>query len=87
MRDNDRDSTSGLYMNDNLTTFNFNLFMKLKREKQRRTENQLENFEALYTIDGRIYLKISRQATNDEAIAIRNNADVEKFLSKMNNNS
>ena len=83
LRDNENDPTTGLYMNDNLTSHNFNLFMMLKNEKKRRSENNLKNFDTLYTIDGKIFVKISRQMANNETVHIKNRSDYESFLSKL----
>ena len=69
-------------MNDNLTGYNFNLFMKLKSEKKRRSEGNLKNFDSLYTIDGKIFIKMSRLSANKESYYVKNRSDYESFLSK-----
>ena len=46
-----------LFINENLTSLKYSLFRKLKSEKWRRNENDLANFEVLYTFQGKFFVK------------------------------
>ena len=84
LRDSEDEVYKDLYINDNLTSQNFSLFMKLKQERVRRQNENINSFSAVYTIDGRIYVKILNGASKNEAIPIKSPADIEKLLSTLN---
>ena len=75
-----------IYINDNLTTLNFNLIMKLKRERAARRDGPAK-FESVYSFDGRIYAKIRHSSPKTEAHHIKNKDKMDEFLSILNNNS
>ena len=78
-QDNDR-NVSNLYLNENLTSYNFHLLMTLKRERKRRSEECIPNFETVYSFEGKIFTKKKRTDPNDNAVHIKNPSDLNKFL-------
>ena len=83
LRQSNEDATKDLYINDNLTTYNFGILMQLKRERARRVIEDLPNFAVVYTFSGRVYVKIERGASNDDAMVIKNTADVSALLRRL----
>ena len=79
----DEDATKELYINDNLTTLNFGLLMKLKRERTRRNNENIQSFDVVYTFNGRVYVKIQRNDTNDNALYIKNCNDYDSLLKRL----
>ena len=69
-----------LYLNENITSYNFSILKKLKTEKKRCLENNLPCFEVLYTFEGRVYIKKQRSLDRREAICISTNQLLEKFM-------
>ena len=45
-----------LFINENLTSLKYSLFKKLKSEKNRRSENNLTNFEVVYIYQGKVFV-------------------------------
>ena len=72
-----------LYINDHLTSYNFSILMALKRERKTRRERDCPNFEALYSIDGKVYVKINRQSPNSESFHIRTPQNISEFLQRL----
>ena len=63
--------SSDLYLNDNLTPYNFSILMSLKRERSRRRTENRPLFETIYSIDGKVFVKLTRGAPNQEAVNIK----------------
>ena len=76
--------SSDLYINENLTTYNFKLLMQLKREKNLRREQNKPSFETVYTFEGKVYVKRSKEDSNQQAHHIRSPTCLTDFLLKLN---
>ena len=85
LRDENENLTENLYLNDNLTPYNFSILMSLKREKSRRSLENLPNFAAVYAIDGKVYVKMTRESSNQESIYVKSQSTVKEILQKIDN--
>ena len=83
MRRENPDNVNELYINDNLTHFNFTLLRSLKRERRSRLESQSNSFVSVFSLDGRVYVKTT---SNSEKIHIRNTESLENYLCSVNDN-
>ena len=60
-----------IYLNENLSSYNFNLLMKLKRERKRRREEGIATFESVYSVEGRVFVKRKSINPSESAVLIR----------------
>ena len=60
---------------------------KLKTEKKRRADENLENFERIYSFEGKIYVKVKSTDDRNNAVYIPNQISLEKFLNNFNANT
>ena len=72
-----------LFINDNLTHYNFSLLRALKRERRRRGESQLNNFVSVFSLDGRVYVKTSSEC---EKLHIKSKDAYTKYLEALGSN-
>ena len=75
---------SNLFLNDHLTPYNYNLLMTLKREITKMSTEMSPNFESVYSIEGKVFVKIKRSSPNADAIWIKSTSNIENFLKKLN---
>ena len=87
LRENHTELTNDLYVNENLTAHNYDLLKKLKTEKKRRADENLENFERIYSFEGKIYVKVKITDDRHNAVYIPNQISLEKFLNNFNANT
>ena len=87
IRTNNVSFSSDLYINENLTSYNFKLLMQLKREKRLRTEQNKPSFETVYTFEGKVYVKQTKEDSNQQAHHIRSPTCLTDFLLKLNSTS
>ena len=57
--------------------------MSLKRERSRRRTENRPLFETIYSIDGKVFVKLTRGAPNQEAVNIKTPSMMEDFISKL----
>ena len=76
-----------LYINDNLTSLNYSLLKKLKEERNRLRSASLPVYDCIYTIDGRIYVKLKSSDANDCSKLIKSEEDIHKLLNGLNQDS
>ena len=72
-----------LYVNDNLTQYNYTLLMKLKWERKKLNEEGKPAFETTYSHEGKIYVKLKRTDDKYAAIHIKNSTCIEKLLNSI----
>ena len=72
-----------LFINDDLTSFNFSLLMRLKNEKKLRHQDGKPNFESVYTFNGKVFVKISRSDPSENSIHVKNSECIESLLSRI----
>ena len=77
LRQGDEQLSTGLYVNDNLTQYNYNLLKLLKNEKKRRIASKLPSIAAIFSFDGRIFAKHNEDS---EKVYIRDTDSFDKFL-------
>ena len=66
-----------LFVNDNITSYNYSMLKKLKDEKRRRSESAIPGFETVYCFEGRVYVKKSKTA---DALCVSNKKTLAKFI-------
>ena len=80
---NSSSNLTGLYINEYLTSYNYTLLKKLKTEKKRRNENNLPNFNSVYSFEGRVFVKLHGSEQSGEAIHMKNSNILMEFLGKL----
>ena len=70
-RELDASRDDKIYINDNLTTYNYNLFKTLKLERDHLRENQRQTFEAVYSYEGKNFVKKKIGDSKEDALHIR----------------
>ena len=73
-----------LFINDNLTHYNFSLLRLLKRERRIRNESAMNNFVSVFSLDGKVYAKTSPDANKTY---IKNMGAYKKFLLALDENN
>ena len=87
LRSNSEPITNELYINENLTPYNFKLLKTLKEEKKRRisAENEIK-IDSVYTFEGKVFAKVNRNAVaNCKSVHIKSPAVLNEFLRGLNN--
>ena len=74
---------SGLYIIEHLTSYNYSLLKALKSEKKHRYENNLPNFNSVYSFEGKVYVKLPGDESPNLALHIKNPASMNEFLRKL----
>ena len=81
LRQNHPANCENLYVNEILTSYNFEILKKLKSEKKRRSENSETSFHSVYSFEGKIFVK--KLPSNDSSMCIASKRDLSKFLAEM----
>ena len=87
LREESIQETEGLYIGENLTSFNYEILKKLKLERTKRHGNNQQNFDTVYSFDGKVFVKIKRSDDRKSSIYIPNQASLLKFIDQLNENS
>lgn len=80
LREANDQNYQGLYINDNLTPFNASLLGQLKRERLRRTTENLPTFHSVYSFQGKVYAKRVVGAPSSDAVWIKNIDSMKELL-------
>ena len=83
MRESSDSYTAELFINENLTPYNFSLMKMLKNERVKRRNDQAPSYETVYTFEGIVYVKMKRDDPNDQAIAVRSRTTLRGLLTKL----
>lgn len=70
------------YLNENLTSYNFELLRTLKTEKKRRNELNLPCYDTVYSFDGRIFIKKTRTTDRTSAICINTRRSLQNLMNE-----
>ena len=84
LRQNLPEQCESLYVNENLTSYNFSLLRTLKAEKKRRIEANETSFGSVYSFEGKIFVK-KLAATDETASCISTKRDLRTFLTEFDN--
>ena len=68
------------YINDNLTSYNYNLFKTLKLERDHLREIQRQTFEVVYSYEGKIFVKKKKGDSKEDALHIRTVSLMKSFV-------
>ena len=66
-RANSTSAFQSLFINENLTTYNYKILQKLNQEKRTRIADGSPNFHTVYSYDGNFFPKLSGSKTGTEA--------------------
>ena len=76
-----------LFINENLSTYNFGILMSLKTERKKREEKEEPNFDSVYSFEGRIFVKKTKNSDRSTAILISSKKSLDNFLSQLGNST
>ena len=72
-----------LYLNDYLTSHNFNILKLVKNKRQERDSQNRRTFKTVYTFEGKVFVKMNRDDANSTAVHIKNLADISSLCTKL----
>ena len=84
LRNGEGDSLRNLYINEYLTSYNYDILKKLKQEKKRLEENGSPSFASVYSFEGRVFVKRNLDDATNQAIHVRNPTVMKEFISSIN---
>ena len=74
--------TSDLFINENLTQYNFSLLKLLKTERKRRSKSSLTSIASVFSFDGKVYAKAE---PSSEKTHIKDKDCFENFIRSVDN--
>ena len=83
LRLRDQDLCTDLFINDNMTSYNYSILKHLKGEKKKRSEERRKSFESVYVFDGKVYVKKQKTNQPNSAIWISSVQSMKKFLESL----
>ena len=83
LRSTSENDVSDLFLNDNLTSYNYSILSKLKYIRKERRECNKCVFESVYSIDGKIYIKMKSQDPNSESKHIKTNCVLDELVAEL----
>ena len=75
---------SELFLNENLTLYNFALLKLLKSERKRRVDANIESFTSVFSFDGKIYV---RRGADSENLHIKSRESYEAFINSLDSSN
>ena len=75
---------SELFLNENLTHYNFALLKLLKNERKRRVDANIESFTSVFSFDGKIYV---RRGADSEKLHIKSRESYEAFINSLDSSN
>ena len=79
--------STDLYLNDNLTSYNFKILMDLKRDRKRRKSDNMPHLESIYSFDGKVYVKKARTDSNKLATWVKDCSVMRRVMSSVDDGS
>ena len=76
---------SNFYLNDNLTSYNHGILMKLKRDRK-SYPNTSDPYSSIYSFEGKVYVKLKREP-NQNGLHIKDVDQLSKFLDEVKSSS
>ena len=73
------------YLNDNLTSYNHGILMKLKRDRK-SYPNTSDPYSSIYSFEGKVYVKLKREP-NKNGLHIKDVDQLSKFLDEVKSSS
>ena len=83
LRLRDQDLCTDLFINDNMTSYNYSILKHLKSEKKKRSEERRKSFESVYVFDGKVYVKKQKTNQPNSAIWISSVQSMKNFLESL----
>ena len=83
MRESSDSYSAKLFINENLTQYNFSLMKMFKNERVKIRNDQTPSYETVYKFEGIVYVKMKRDDPNDQAIAVRSCTILRGLLMKL----
>ena len=81
LRQNNCPEYNGLFINDDLTSFNYKILMDLKNYRKSIGRNE-DPFTSIYTRDGRIYVKLKESDATANGVLIKSPAYLQQLQSR-----
>ena len=76
---------NGLYISDNLTSYNYSIFKDLKNELKRREGLNLAGLSRVYCFEGKVYIKKDSSVQHGKCVSSKR--DLKQLLEELNNES
>ena len=83
LRVNNPDRCTNLYINENLTNYNFVMMRQLKAERRSRNVAGKNSFHAVYTFDGKVFVRMRAGDSPDSRSHITSPQQLGLFLAKL----
>ena len=80
LRSENQSLCENLFINDNLTSFNYSLLKRLKSESKRRIDLHKRSFATVYSYNGKVYVKLCRTDLTENAIHIKYPSCIDSLL-------
>ena len=87
LRENSDDANINLFVNENLTSYNYSILKEVKEEHARRKASNLNNFFCVYSFDGKVYVKMSQSDERDAAIYLQNTKKMTELFARLEGTS
>ena len=85
LRQSPENDINGLFISDNLTSYNFSIFKDLKNELKRRNELNLAGLSRVYCFEGKVYIKKDSSVQHGKCISSKR--DLKQLLEELNTES
>ena len=80
-RESNRSTENKVFINDNLTKYNYDIMKKLKEERDQMSEAGRDVYELVYAFEGKIFVKKRIGDPTDAAIHIKTVSSMKNFVS------
>ena len=83
MREVSDDSYVGLYINDNLTSYNFKILMELKSKRKSYVQSE-DPFISIYSFEGKIFVKLKKNSPSSNGDHVKSPPQIRHLLEEIN---
>ena len=84
LRNEEGDLLRNLYINEYLTSYNYDILKKLKKEKKRLEKTGSPSFASVYSFEGRVFVKRNLDDGTNQATYVKNPTVMKEFISSIN---
>ena len=82
LRQSNDEVCDDLFICDNLTSYNYKMMKTLKQRRRDKNAKLEEIFEVVYSIDGKIFVKIRKSDENKDSVHIKTPKDIDNLLER-----
>ena len=83
LRSNGAAISHDLFVNDNLTSYNFSLLMALKKQRKTLEESGNQCISSVYSFDGKVFARKRTDHSTSDAVHIKTNKCMESFMAEV----